>query len=201
MRAIVKSYIQFVCIFLLITLSCTKAYAEPMEPLLSKDALNRLIIQVDKSKADKNLVNNLLDIALYYLFKEDKKSEKYINKALSLSEKLSYNDGLVKSMCLQATFLQTIENDTVSANNVIERAISLSKKKNLPAMEAYAYYTKGEWSSISNLKVAQEYYTKARNLYKSSSNKVNEAFVVKCIANTHLYQNKLSQSILQYCML
>lgn len=194
-KSIFKSALQIVSIFMLIVLTCPKASAEPIDPYLSKAAVNKLISEIDTSIQNKKLVNNLLDIASYYLYKEDKECEKYINRALSLSENISYKEGLIKSMCLRATFLQTFVNDTISAGKIIEKAISLSVKENLPQMEAYAYYTKGEWFSIRDLKLAEEYFTKARDIYKRTGNKVNEAFVVKCLANTHLYQNNFSQSL------
>jgi hypothetical protein len=116
MKAITKLTVHTVSIFLLLVITCQKTNAEPMETLPSKDAVKKLIAQANKSKKDKNLVDNLLAIARYYLHEGDNQCEKYLDRALSLSENLAYNDGLIKSMCLQATFMQNVKNDTTSAS-------------------------------------------------------------------------------------
>lgn len=194
-NAIVKSVIHFIAgILFLVTLTCSKAIAEPMERVPSKDSVNKLIAQINTSKPDEKLVDNLLAIAIYYLWNGHRKCEGYINRAFALSERLSYNNGLIKSMCYRAIFLK-ISNDTTSANKIIENAISLCIKQKLPDLEAYVYYTKGIWFSINNPKTSEEYYTKARILYKSSGNRVNEAYIVKCLADIHIYQNKPAQSL------
>ncbi|MGS2739623.1 tetratricopeptide repeat-containing sensor histidine kinase [Sinomicrobium sp. M5D2P17] len=195
MTVIAKPTVRFVSTFLLIFLLCVKVSAEPIEPYLTKEAAMELLARVKTSKHNADLVDDLLDIAQYHLSQNSRDSEIYIERALSLSEKLSYHSGLIKGLCLKATLLRNILNDISSANRVIDRAISLGRIYELPEMEAYAFYTKGEWDSIGDLELAIEYYTIARNLYRSSGNKIKEAFVVKCMANTHLYQNRLSQSL------
>jgi two-component sensor histidine kinase len=198
MKIITRLVIQFVGIFLLSALTCHKAIAEPMEPSPAKDSINKIINEINKSKADKNLVNNLLIIARYYLYDGDKQCEKYIDRALSLSKKLSYNDGLIRSMCLKAAFLKNISNDNVSANIVVDKAILLSKNIKRPELEAYAYYTKGLWFRWINSSITaetEEYCIKARDLYKNSGNKINEAYMIKCLADIHIGQNKPTQSL------
>lgn len=198
-KATFKSVIQFIAsVFLLVALSYAKAVGEPMEPTPSKDAVNKLIIQINNTKQDENLVNNLLTIARYYFYMENKACKKYIDRALSISEKLAYDDGLIKSMCLRAAFLKNLVNDTASANNIIKNAISLSRKKKLPDLEAYAYYTKAnwlDWVGFNGSAATEAYCIKSRNLYKQTGNKINEAYMLKCLADYHFGQNKFGQAL------
>ena len=194
----VKLVIKFLSVFLLIILTCNKASAEPMELSPSKDDVNKIIAQINRSKPDKNLVNNLLIIARYYLYEDDKESEKYSTRALSLSKELSYNEGVIKSMCLQAAFLNNVKSDSISAIQMVDKAILLSRKQKLPEMEAYAYYTKAFWFKWINPSFSnntEKYCIKSRNLYKRSNNKINEAYMLKCLADIHNDQKKPGQSL------
>lgn len=198
MKPTVKIVLQYVGIFLLVIFTWSNASAEQMEPSPSKDSVNTLIAQIYKVKPDKNLVSNLLVIARYFLYNGDKACEGYINSALSLSEKLSDNDGLIRSMCLKAAFLKNIKSDACSADKILAQAISLSRKLRLTESEAYAYYTKALWFNLAidrNTEFSEEYCTKARNLYKSSGNMINEAYMVKCLADYYYNHFKLGESL------
>jgi two-component sensor histidine kinase len=190
-----KNLIQITAIFLLVVLTCPKANAEPMEPILLDETAANLISQLHKRKPNKDLADDLLRIAAYYLFTYDEESKKYIDQSHSLSEKLSYKEGIIRSMCLQAGYLKLLRNDENGGNNLIEEALLLSRKSNNPKMEAYVYYYKGYCKSITDLDLALECFTKSRNLYKLLGDKVKEAFLIKCIANILFLQNKFSQSL------
>jgi hypothetical protein len=125
-----------------VTLICSTSNAEPMELSPSKEVIAELIKNINRSELNIELVENLLTISRHYLYKDDKEAQQYISLALEISRTLSYNEGLIKSMCIQAGFIKNILNDPESANNVVDNAIILSKKLNLPEMEAYCFYTK-----------------------------------------------------------
>ena len=182
-------------IFLLVIFLCAETNAEPIEPIPTKDFVNKLIGRINKDKPDTNLVNSLLTIAGYYLYAEDTASEPYINRALTLSEKLLYKKGVIKSLCYQAAFLSFTSKDTIPAFNAIEKAIALSKKGNNIEMEAYAWYARGLWLSNGNTNISKQYYFTARMLYNKAGNRVKEAYVLKCIADIHLSENNLELSL------
>jgi two-component system, sensor histidine kinase PdtaS len=193
-NAIIKSVIQFIAgIFLLVVVPCSEAIAEPMEGAVTKDSINKLIAQINTSKPDEHRVDNLFTIARYFLFNGRKECKGYIDSAFSLSEKLSYNNGLVKTMCLKAVLLS--RKDSTSANKFLENAIALSRKEKRPDLEGYVYYIKGIYFSKGDAKIAEQYYTKARILYNASGNQVNEAYILKCIADTHILQNMSGQAL------
>lgn len=182
-------------IFLLVTFLCTETNAEPIEPIPTKDFVDKLIGRINKDKPDTNLVNSLLTIAEYYLYHEDTASERYIKKALRLSEKLLYKKGVIKSLCYQANFLSFTSTDTIPAFHTIEKAIAFSRRDSNSEMEAYAWYTRGIALSYGNTSISKQYYLKARMLYNRAGNKVKEAYVLKRIADVHLNENKLELSL------
>lgn len=195
-RFIGKKVFQYIMsIFMLVSIPCFTLYAEPIEPILSKNELDSLLNKIDKFKQDTNLVVSLLSIANYYLINDIEKSDPYIKKALALSEKLKYKNGQIKSLCYQAVFLSSTLKDTLPAVKAIEKAIFISEKEGDYEMEAYSWYTRGLWLSNDNVNLAEKYYTKSRALYKRAGNNILEAFVLKCIADLHLYQNRLKLSL------
>jgi two-component sensor histidine kinase len=181
-----------------VTLICSTSNAEPMELSPSKEVIAELIKNINRSELNIELVENLLTISRHYLYKDDKEAQQYISLALEISRTLSYNEGLIKSMCIQAGFIKNILNDPESANNVVDNAIILSKKLNLPEMEAYCFYTKSlwfKWTDISTSEESEDYCIKARELFKFLGNKINEAYMVKSLAAIHIGQNKLELAL------
>ncbi|MEJ8819474.1 tetratricopeptide repeat-containing sensor histidine kinase [Lacibacter sp. H407] len=182
-------------IFLLVIFPCAETNAEPIEPIPTKDIVNKLIGRINREKQDTNLVKSLLSIARYYLYAKDKASEPYIDRALTLSEKLLYKNGVIRSLCYQAAFLSFTLQDTIPPFNAIEKAIALSKKDNNIEMEAYAWYIRGLWLSNDNTNTSKQYYFTARMLYNKVGNRVKEAYVLKCIADIYRSENKLELSL------
>jgi ATP/maltotriose-dependent transcriptional regulator MalT len=101
-------------------------------------------------------------------------------------------------MCLKAAFLNNIMSDTAAANRMIEKAISCSRSHKNLDLEAYAYYTRSNWLNwvgYTGTAVTEGYIRQSRDLYKKLGNKVNEAYMLKCLADFHYGQNKFGEAL------
>lgn len=195
-----KSYIFNRAIFrvfsLLLLLCCSlKSMAEIMYPIPGRDSVNKLLLRLPKTRNDTARVEICLGLAEYYLEKNLDSGSIFIYQALALSDKLNYKNGQARSHCLLGLLLD-YKSDSIGSANQFERALAISQESGNRYLEAFIWYKRGECVS-NGTRTDFEYicYQKARALYKSLGKKVNEAYMLKTIADFHFNQGKVAVAL------
>lgn len=187
-------FLYIACSLLLAILSLQQVKAEPIEPLLSKATVDKLIAQTKTNQENEHQADQLIQIANYYLETEDRTGLGYINNALRISEKIAYQTGIIKSLCIKAAFHGSMLKEPALANQYLDKAIALCNAGSHTDLKAFAYYTKGTRIEPGTPE-AEEDLLQSRALYHETGNKIKEAYLLKCIADNHMYQNKLAQAL------
>src|SRR5687768_15873437 len=166
-----------------------------MYETLSRDSVNKILNLLLKTKPDTNQVKLFLSLADFYLENNDDTCDFYNNKALSLSEQLNFKYGQAKALCILGELMYR-KSDSIGAAKQFDRAISISRLSGNKDLEAFIWYKMGECrNSVGHTTLVELYYQKARALYRTSGNKVNEAYLLKTIADFHFNRGKPLQSL------
>ena len=177
--------------------------AEPLYPRLRKASVAGLQTQLEQSRPDSNRVNLLLQLSEHAFLCSDwdfqpdlNKAYHYLNEAKSLSTSLQFANGQLKSLLIEGRLLG-VKGDKAGANVLFHRVIQQSRQHHAKLLEADALNYLGKLYGDSQNEQPQKihYYQQALELYKQTGNVKNEAYMLKNIADVHLWQGKTAQSM------
>ncbi|HEX8531233.1 MAG TPA: hypothetical protein VF646_14475, partial [Cytophagales bacterium] len=191
---------------LLVFLTGLRAGAEPLHPLLSPAAADSVRILLRQGKPDTNRVNWLLLLgeeflnksqdalvmSQTYLMPGDLDSVgRYCQQALALSQSLHFKTGQVRSGYLSG-ILASQQGNFEGGVSLVKQALALSRHLgNLP-LEAEGWYYLGAAYELSPEGLPEKIrcYAQARKYYRQLGNREKEAYLLKCIADLHLFQGQ-----------
>ncbi len=191
---------SIVCLTLLI--NSLLLQAEPLYPRLRKASIADLQTRLAQSRYDSNRVNLLLQLSEHAFLCSDwdfhpdlNKAYQYLNKARSLSASLKFSTGWIKSLLVEGHLLAK-KRDKPKAKALFRRVIQQSRQHRIKFLEADGWCYLGELygdnQDEQNEKI--RYYQQAMILYRQIGNVKNEAYMLKNIADVHLWLGNTEQS-------
>ncbi|WP_210521299.1 tetratricopeptide repeat-containing sensor histidine kinase [Hymenobacter terricola] len=192
---------KFIVLILLVLSASASVKGEPMHPLLSQTAVDSLQTRLRSSQPDTNRVDLLLMLSRELIDRHEELKEplanayEYSKQAEQLSNKLHFTSGKIKSLYMLGQLVGT--GSEANRLALIKEGIRLSKQEANKPLEALGYYYLGQTysSEAENLPIKIVCYQKARQLYLKLGDKPNEAYLLKQIADMHLWQGQSAQAL------
>lgn len=161
----------------------TRAFTEPLYRAPNRDSANTLLKIIARTKPDTTQVKLYLNLIEYYITQDYDTAAVYINKALLLSRRLQFKYGEAMSLCMEAIIRYDIP-DSLAAPKLFNEAITIARQTGNINLEALIWYKRADiYSTRLNDDTRLEYFTRSRDLYRRAGNKINEAYLLKCMAD------------------
>lgn len=180
------------------------AAAEPFFPLLTSQKARILRQAVLKSKRDTNLINDLIQLGQYYVYKRgEHKADldtalSFSKQAFSLSKQLGFKRGEIKSMYVTGAIFAE-QGDEEKAVSTHTKAIRMCQALGYISLEAEGWYYLGEVNPQPKEFTADrtEPYQKAMELYARAGQVDKQAYTMKKIADINYVAGNLEAALVQ----
>jgi two-component sensor histidine kinase len=198
------------CLLVLLAfLTGLRAGAEPLHPLLSPAAADSVRTLLRQGKPDTNRVNWLLQLGEDFLNKSQDalvlsqtylipgdldSAGRYCQEALALSQSLHFKAGQIRSGYLSG-ILASQRGNVEQGVSLVKQVLALSQDTGNLALEAEGWYYLGAAYEFSPEGLPEKIrcYAQARKYYRQLGNREKEAYLLKCIADLHLFQGEYVQ--------
>jgi two-component sensor histidine kinase len=178
------------------------ARAEPIQPLLSAAAVAHLQAQLRQPLPDTSRATLLLRLADNLLAQRDEAdtpldgAATYSQQAQALSEQTGFVAGRIGSLYALGRLHSLTAPDTLG-RPLLRQGIALSQQHGRRALEALGwYYLAGSYPGIAQAMPRKlSYYRRAQVLYHALGARLEDAHLLKTIADTHLLQGNSAQAI------
>ena len=186
---------KFILLLLLALSECISARGEPIQPLLHPAAVDSLQRLLRQSQPDTSRVNLLLLLSRDLIDRNDELSTplanaySYSKQAEQLSDKLHFVSGKIQSLqALGRICCANGDNDAGWA--LLQSSLRLSDQLGNKQLSALAWYYLGEIynRTADHLPGKIACYRKAMQLYQQSGDQPKAAYLLKTIADVHLWQ-------------
>ena len=176
--------------------------AEPIHPLLSPAAVAQLRPQLRQQLPDSGRATVLLRLADDLIARHEELGTSldgaaaYGQQALALSAPAGFQPGRIGSLYTLGRLRTLITADTLG-RALLRQGIALSHQQGRRALEALGwYYLANSYPGIEqNRPLRLVLYSRARALFQQAGARLEEAYLLKTIADTHLLQGNSLQAI------
>jgi two-component sensor histidine kinase len=171
--------------------------AEFIYPRLSQARADSTLRQLRRSPPDTGRVRLLLLLSQHLVTQYEENGRAlgpalgYARQAAALSNRLHFAPGRIGSLYLLGQFQMYSGQDTLGAS-LLRQGIALSQHIGNRRLEGFGWFLLGE---IQPQPVDLAYYERARGLFEKAKDKVDEAYVLKTIADIHQLQGHSQQAI------
>jgi two-component sensor histidine kinase len=194
--------VRVLILLLMFLAAAFSSRAEAIQPLLPRASFESLLNQLRHSRPDIGRVQLLLQIGQDVLAQHDETgldiapAVAYCRRAAALSDSLHYPAGRIGSLYLQGQ-IQGIRDLTSEGQTLYRQGISLSQRVAHRRLEAFGWFYLSEsyWHDLATLPTQLAYFQRARTLFHQVGDRVNEAYVLKCMADIHQLQGHPEQAI------
>jgi signal transduction histidine kinase len=178
--------IYFVCLLLIANIGKAQ---------VSNPKTDSLLTVLKNTTQDTSKVNALTSIASEYYFLDAEMGLSYANKALVISKKINWNEGIAKSLCNMGINYSVIgEPDSAIYN--LNNALQLSNNKQL---RASIFKNLGVINvSKGNYPKSLEYSFEALKLYEDLHDETNIAHLQKNIGGIYYYTSDYKQALIYF---
>ncbi len=191
--------IRLIALLLLLVISGGSLGAEPLYPMLTRQAIDSLRTLLQNSKPDTNRVNLLLTLSDEFITRHEDQDEgldstyAYIGQADRLSRSLHFAAGQIRSQCTLGRYLGTT-GKTKAAEHLIQKALVVYQKQKLRQQEAITWYFLGQIYARTKAELPKKIncYEQARVLFRQLGQVDKEAYLLKTIADMHYGQGNLA---------
>ncbi|MVN76021.1 tetratricopeptide repeat protein [Hymenobacter sp. HMF4947] len=188
-------------LLLLLVLLSFVSRAEPIYPLLSPAAVSRLRAQLRHSRPDTNQLKLRLQLTADLLARYEELGigpdsiVAFAEQAGAASERLHFAVGRIGSFYILGRVQCDIAGDT-SGTAAVRQGISLSQRQGRRHLEALGWYYLGNCYPQAELNRSAKlvYYQRAKSLFHQLGARVEEAYLLKCLADVHLLQGHSMQA-------
>jgi two-component sensor histidine kinase len=176
--------------------------AEPIRPLLRPAAVAHLQAQLRQPLADTSRATLLLRLADNLLAQHEEADSPlngaatYVEQAQTLSERANFVAGRIGSLYALGR-LHTLTTPDTLGRPLLRQGIVLSQRHERRALEALGwYYLAGSYPGIAQaMPLKLGYYRHSQQLYHALGAQLEDAHLLKTIADTHLLQGNSEQAI------
>lgn len=157
------------------------------------------LLKVIKSDiSDKQKINTYLELAYKYQDIDSVNTTKYINKALDLSTKITYNEGKIRALNRLAEYI-TKHGHYQEVEKLYNRALKTSKLSKHKAGEGMSLEGLGRlYQLLGNYNKALEYHFKALKIQQKIEDKSSLSTTYHTIGNLYLLQENNEKALEYY---
>ncbi|MGI4870883.1 MAG: tetratricopeptide repeat-containing sensor histidine kinase [Janthinobacterium lividum] len=188
-------------LFLLLLGASQALSAEPLDPLLSKAAVDSLRAQLWQIPPGINRVNVLLRLSNALVTRREElwlsldSASAYNQQALVLSDSLHFPSGQIQSLYLLGRMLPFLGR-AAEGSGLLEQGVANSVHQHNKPLEATGWFYLGNayCANAGDLPRGLACFQKARNLFLAEGDRARAAYLLKRIADVHLVQTKYRQA-------